>query len=951
MILLVLFITFGLCLVVGPLMMATLNETKMNERHIVLLQAKNGAESAIEYGVAQLKLRWDNQTNFPSDALITQPLSIPSTISTLLWNGTAVSSTSVILTGGIVPPGQWIYVDPTNPANQFDPQRGKMVFARDVVVYAAVTASSTFGGTQTAYAQEALEVRDGPLFADAIFYNMDLELHPGPAQSITGPIHANGNIWAVAETALTFSGPITASGNFNVGLIPWPTNWGSSSESAQTGADVFIPNNTGNLVTPYQGGGANQQVSSSYNDSRQTVFKTGGSNSTYTNWAQFEDNTWGGTLQTAANGVPAQNVIGYNNFQYQVNGTNTDLNYAYAIIEPNQFNPATNPYSKGVGENDKFERQAGLIVKVLGSGAASFSYTVTGNITTGNASVTMYNSFTNNTTVSNFTIAGTPGNNGTINATLVGMGAQGNIDSAINSNVTAWSGNFSNITSAIGGGNSTNVANLNNWNGTAVVLLNQYQQAGNSTNAILNGSGGNTAYMETTPTLSTSGNNTTTHTYVLSRKVGVAMVAFQTLQTTVNPTTGLRTPVYNTSTAIVDPTSNLTIYPGDVIPQNITVNATYLTSNTSSPIYNMLSFSPPEGNNSNGSDLWGGLYDGRRGTPVQADGAQPSQPDEQLLNLDVGKLRNLVDNTIAAGNTAFQNNYTNFFNTGGSNGTNTYNPVNQYNGVVYVEFPQQPPNAARLNSVTSGNTTYPGDQITVSDDGWGLMVANASSNVAGNQTGVPNPSYNNPNQSTFAAAARTPGFTLGTNNCMYVDGSFNADGNINTPEANTTANITYNDTMPDNPNNPDPSVALAADSITVLSSSWVNRKSSTLDNTAASFDEFNAAMLTGIVPSLKYNSSEESGGAQNFPRFLENWGSSTFRYRGSLVCLFESEIANQTWGSNYYSPPARQWGYYNQFSSGVYPPGTPNARSYRRVNFEFLSQAQYTAALAALPAN
>ena len=44
-----------------------------------------------------------------------------------------------------------------------------------------------------------------------------------------------------------------------------------------------------------------------------------------------------------------------------------DLNYAYAIIEPAQnttyTNGTTNPFNLGAGENEKFERQASIIVK------------------------------------------------------------------------------------------------------------------------------------------------------------------------------------------------------------------------------------------------------------------------------------------------------------------------------------------------------------------------------------------------------------------------------------------------------------------------------------------------------------------------------------------------------------------------------------------------------------
>jgi hypothetical protein len=116
-------------------------------------------------------------------------------------------------------------------------------------------------------------------------------------------------------------------------------------------------------------------------------------------------------------------------------------------------------------------------------------------------------------------------------------------------------------------------------------------------------------------------------------------------------------------------------------------------------------------------------------------------------------------------------------------------------------------------------------------------------------------------------------------------------------------------------------------------------------------DEVCAGLVAGIVLSDSTSASNESGGAQNFPRFLENWGSATLAYRGSLVCLYSSEIGAQPWASGYYSPPTRNWGYYSQFASGVYPPGTPSSRSYRLVNFSFLSQAQYNAAIAALPSH
>ena len=79
-----------------------------------------------------------------------------------------------------------------------------------------------------------------------------------------------------------------------------------------------------------------------------------------------------------------------------------------------------------------------------------------------------------------------------------------------------------------------------------------------------------------------------------------------------------------------------------------------------------------------------------------------------------------------------------------------------------------------------------------------------------------------------------------------------------------------------------------------------------------------------------------SGGAHNFPRFLEYW-SSELTIRGSLVALFESEVhrlSMPTDSGHYYNPPTRDWGFNENFRNGNYPPGTPNTRTYRRVSLE-----------------
>jgi hypothetical protein len=83
---------------------------------------------------------------------------------------------------------------------------------------------------------------------------------------------------------------------------------------------------------------------------------------------------------------------------------------------------------------------------------------------------------------------------------------------------------------------------------------------------------------------------------------------------------------------------------------------------------------------------------------------------------------------------------------------------------------------------------------------------------------------------------------------------------------------------------------------------------------------------------------------------LENWSGIPFRYRGSMVCLYESEIGTAPFSSitGYYSPPNREWGFYSQFAKGIYPPGTPSSRSYYRVNFSYITNTAYNSAVSGL---
>lgn len=52
-----------------------------------------------------------------------------------------------------------------------------------------------------------------PLFQFAAFYNKDLEILPGPAMTLAGPVHTNGYFYLNANTSLAIDGQVTTAGN------------------------------------------------------------------------------------------------------------------------------------------------------------------------------------------------------------------------------------------------------------------------------------------------------------------------------------------------------------------------------------------------------------------------------------------------------------------------------------------------------------------------------------------------------------------------------------------------------------------------------------------------------------------------------------------------------------------------------------------------------------------
>jgi hypothetical protein len=174
------------------------------------------------------------------------------------------------------------------------------------------------------------------------------------------------------------------------------------------------------------------------------------------------------------------------------------------------------------------------------------------------------------------------------------------------------------------------------------------------------------------------------------------------------------------------------------------------------------------------------------------------------------------------------------------------------------------------------------------------------------------------------------GYTVASENGVYVLGNYNATG----------VTAVGDPTQPAEYTGAEVPCSIVADAVTVLSRNWRDGKSFRnpfrYGTRAATVTTVRAALLMGdTLSSLKVagmpnqggGDADLAGGVHNFPRFLENWGSGTpLNYCGSLINLFNSREHNGAHknGSNTYSPPRRNWVFDVSFLDATrLPPGTP----------------------------
>ena len=193
-------------------------------------------------------------------------------------------------------------------------------------------------------------------------------------------------------------------------------------------------------------------------------------------------------------------------------------------------------------------------------------------------------------------------------------------------------------------------------------------------------------------------------------------------------------------------------------------------------------------------------------------------------------------------------------------------------------------------------------------------------------------------------ATKTKGFTVASENGLYVKGNYNATGVVaNYPTGNTP----HNEYLPYNDKNHIPA-SIVADSVTILSNSWNDAQSFAFpydqSKRLATDTTIRFAMISGDTIASKGDTPNQggispglNGGVHNFKRFLERWSGKNLNYAGSLVNLFNSRNNNGSFKccNTVYNPPVRNWVFDSTFLDAArLPPGTPFFQYVQTTGFE-----------------
>jgi hypothetical protein len=399
-----------LCAVLASMLRWVMTESTLNQRSLLRLESRNAAEAIAEYGMCQIRYNMENTSTFLANAFTpggARALSLPPSS---LFSGTHVSTGASGLFAGRInnivstslSSSVLYYVDANDPNNINDPLKGKWIFRRDIPVYAKATVTALNGRPITSYVCEKISVRGAPLFAHAIFYNMDMELAPGATMNIYGPVHANGDVYISSQGAsVNFYNTLTATGNVYhawksfLATAQGQTN-GTTGEDLNMSSDVTFKNRLNAQVAMDASGvwkdstmgvsttvKANNASGNYATQAAYTAALAAGAAANLNEFKRFASTTWNGNLQTSANGVQNYTPVAIGRYVEDAtptNGTDESVNTGRLLIEP-PTSTLSADYSPEV-ELQKYSNQAGIYIKITAAGSGGTTTSTSGGNTT-----------------------------------------------------------------------------------------------------------------------------------------------------------------------------------------------------------------------------------------------------------------------------------------------------------------------------------------------------------------------------------------------------------------------------------------------------------------------------------------------------------------------------------------------------------------------------------------
>jgi hypothetical protein len=357
-------------------------ESRLNRVHSQRLEARNAAETLLEYGAAravrQIQGATEYSANFCNPNSPTTTLALDPADLAELFAGTNIDTTTVEVVGKVTSRNTagGYFIDDNDPRNAYTslPRNVRGKDGELELLARASTLPDSSGRRQSIFLRKTYTIFDAPVLQYAAFYNMDLEVAPGPTFNIYGPVHTNANLWVSKQSGssvnLSFWEAVTAVGYIRKGFKVQPIQAGGTRETPQGDPIRFIKPN-GSFENLYGNW-------SPYNNVWRDQYMGGTTTERTAEFRAFTNATYGNastqsSLQTSAHGILRRPLPGQlDNYVADPNPTDGIIAPSYrnvprALIERPLYGTNVELIGQEV-EMQKMSRKAGLYIIVNASG-------------------------------------------------------------------------------------------------------------------------------------------------------------------------------------------------------------------------------------------------------------------------------------------------------------------------------------------------------------------------------------------------------------------------------------------------------------------------------------------------------------------------------------------------------------------------------------------------------